>query len=163
MKKNIKSIKRKKTTSRYPVSIGSILRNEQKELCKYQPIWENWEDAVGADIARRAEPDSVAKSGILTVNVTSSVWMQELHFIKQTLIDALNEKCGGFLVKDIQFRHKNINITPHATKQILRAAHSAPPPVIEKKHRKELSTSLDSLRDSELKRIIAKLLDTIEK
>lgn len=156
-------IKRKKSSTRRPVSIGSILRAEQKELYAYQPIWENWDDAVGRDIAQRANPESVTKSGVLTVTVTSSVWMQELHFIKQTLIDALNEKCGTFLVKDIQFRHKNIHKTRPLAKRAVRAVHSDPPPVIEKKKRKELTKSLDSLTDSELKKIINKLLDTIQK
>lgn len=66
-------------------------------------IWRVWDKAVGQAIASKARPAAFRK-GILTVAVTSSPWMQQLGFLKQQLMDAVNEALGEKMVTEIQLR-----------------------------------------------------------
>ena len=49
-------------------------------------IRDMWEAVVGSHIAKKAHPEGV-KNGILQVSVESSVWMQELTFMKQQILE----------------------------------------------------------------------------
>jgi len=66
-------------------------------------VGEVWERAVGPVVARNASPAAV-KQRLLLVNVNSSVWLQELHFQKATLIARINQEAGEVLVEDIRFK-----------------------------------------------------------
>jgi predicted nucleic acid-binding Zn ribbon protein len=52
-----------------------------------------WEDAVGAAIAREAEPVS-ERGGVVTVGCRSSVWAQELDLMSEALVERLNDALG---------------------------------------------------------------------
>ena len=66
-------------------------------------IRDMWEGVVGSHIAKKAHPEGV-KNGILQVSVESSVWMQELTFMKQQILERLNQVCESSGVKDIRFK-----------------------------------------------------------
>ncbi len=66
-------------------------------------IWSVWEDAVGAGIASHARPSWI-KNGSLRVNVSDSVWLQELEYVKETIVEKLNGKLGRTAVQRIEFR-----------------------------------------------------------
>lgn len=66
-------------------------------------IWAVWEDAVGKAIACRARPLWI-KNGCLRVNVSDSIWLQELEYFKETIIEKLNGKLGRNAVQRIDFR-----------------------------------------------------------
>lgn len=63
-------------------------------------IWRVWEDAVGAAIARRAEPVRL-RGRTLVVAVSSAPWMQELTLLKRRLVTALNARLPQPLVDDV--------------------------------------------------------------
>lgn len=63
-------------------------------------IWQVWHAAVGEQIARRARPVAI-RDGLLTVTVSNAPWMQQLTFLKKKIIDAINERLGEELVRDI--------------------------------------------------------------
>ena len=62
-----------------------------------------WDRAVGATIARHAQP-AAFKQRRLIVHVSSSVWLQELHFQKAALIERVNREAGSIVLEEIQFR-----------------------------------------------------------
>ncbi len=62
-----------------------------------------WDRAVGATIARNAQP-AAFKQRRLIVHVSSSVWLQELHFQKAALIERVNQEAGRVVLEEIQFR-----------------------------------------------------------
>ena len=62
-----------------------------------------WEEAVGRNIASRAEAVSF-KGGRLFVVVKDSTWLQELALMKEGLIEKLNSLLGKPMVEDIMFR-----------------------------------------------------------
>jgi hypothetical protein len=66
-------------------------------------IRDMWETIVGLHIAKKASPEGV-RNGILYVNVESSVWMQELTFMKQQILDRIHQTCESSGVKDIRFK-----------------------------------------------------------
>ncbi len=70
---------------------------------KEYSIYLIWQDAVGANIARHAAP-KYFNQGVLTIEVDSSTWMNELKFMKKDLMKNLNEKLGVKKVKDIAFK-----------------------------------------------------------
>lgn len=65
-------------------------------------IWLVWESAVGDRIARVAHPRRFS-NGTLTVGVTNSPWLQQLRFLKQEIMDAVNDRLGTQLVTDLYF------------------------------------------------------------
>ena len=66
-------------------------------------IGQIWDRAVGATIARNAQP-AAFKQRRLIVHVSSSVWLQELHFQKADLIERVNREAGRIVLEEIQFR-----------------------------------------------------------
>ena len=66
-------------------------------------IWSLWGEAVGNQIAAKAQPKAY-KGRILHVNVQSSVWMMELRYLKSDIIRRINESLGNEVVKEIKFK-----------------------------------------------------------
>ncbi len=62
-----------------------------------------WRHAVGEKIAAQTSPASIRK-GVLMVNVTNSVWMQQLHFLKDEITEKLNAELGAPAVRQIKFK-----------------------------------------------------------
>lgn len=62
-----------------------------------------WEEAVGRNIARRAEAVSF-NGGRLFVVVKDSTWLQELALMKEGIIEKMNSLLGKPMVEDIMFR-----------------------------------------------------------
>ncbi|MGE0827334.1 MAG: DUF721 domain-containing protein [Candidatus Binatia bacterium] len=65
-------------------------------------LWEVWEEVVGEALARKARPNKI-HNGKLFVTVASSVFMQELQFVKWRLRERLNQALGEGTVKEIMF------------------------------------------------------------
>ncbi len=88
---------------RQPTSIRRLLDNCLDQAAG-QPgagaLWRVWDGAVGAQIARRAQPVRL-RDRTLVVAVTSAPWMQELHMLKRTLVDAVNECLPTPLIDDL--------------------------------------------------------------
>ena len=63
----------------------------------------SWEEIVGRAISIRTSKIYI-KEHILYVHLNSSVVRNELHMLKESLKNKLNEKAGKPLIKDIVFR-----------------------------------------------------------
>jgi predicted nucleic acid-binding Zn ribbon protein len=66
-------------------------------------IWDIWGHTVGAAVAENTQP-AAFKGRLLLVHVASSVWLHQLQFRKQELIEKINAACGRQLVEDISFK-----------------------------------------------------------
>ncbi len=88
--------------------IGTLLsdlienRKWKKNLSRNR-IFEFWNEVVGKDIAAHAQP-KVIKGEVLWVDVTDSVWMQQLHLMKDHLRQVLNERLSDEGIEDIRFK-----------------------------------------------------------
>ena len=90
---------------RYPQPLRDVVREELSALglsdrLKEAEIWRLWPEIVGQTIASRAMPLRIIK-GTLTVAVSSGPWKQELTFLKTAMIEKLNARLGGVIVREI--------------------------------------------------------------
>jgi predicted nucleic acid-binding Zn ribbon protein len=61
-----------------------------------------WNDAVGPEIARRAQP-TVLAAGVLHVLVQDRNWRDQLDAMRMMLVARLNQRLGRPLVKELRF------------------------------------------------------------
>jgi predicted nucleic acid-binding Zn ribbon protein len=61
-----------------------------------------WNDAVGPEIARRAQP-TVLAAGVLHVLVQDRNWRDQLDAMRMMLIARLNQRLGRPLIKELRF------------------------------------------------------------
>ncbi len=66
-------------------------------------VGECWLQAVGADVARHARPAGI-RSGVLVVNVDSSVWSQQLQLSRDEILAALKREMGAEAPRELRFR-----------------------------------------------------------
>lgn len=90
-------------------------------------IWRVWGDAVGAAIARRAEPVRL-RGRTLLVAVSSAPWMQELTLLKPGIIKALNTRLSRPLIDDLQFVLTESRAATTPARPPRRTAPCPPPP-----------------------------------
>lgn len=75
-------------------------RESGREMARICVVWEG---IVGAAIATDAQPVAYQKR-LLLVNVTSSVWIQQLLFLKGDILSRMREALGDVLLDDIKFK-----------------------------------------------------------
>ena len=84
--------------------LGTMLRTmdspQQREQFR---VWDIWEGVVGPQIAGKTRPEAL-RNGVLVVSVTSSVWMQELSFMKQKILDRINQTLAPGTIREIRFK-----------------------------------------------------------
>lgn len=89
-------------------SIGSILEQTLKSLeidvpVKSYSIWGAWKEIVGESIALHTQPRSI-RNRILFIDVSHPTWMQQLQFLKPTILEKINHFLKEPLIQDIRFR-----------------------------------------------------------
>lgn len=62
-----------------------------------------WQKNVGPPITDNAKPYAM-KGSLLLVHVSSSVWMHQLRFLKNDLLDRLNRELEDGQIADIKFK-----------------------------------------------------------
>jgi hypothetical protein len=150
-------MRKKKNQSRLQ-SIGEILFSSFKGKGVAAKIQENslmklWPKAVGQQIALQTQPDCL-KNGTLFVKTTSSVWVQQLHFMKEEILQKLNELAGKNAVKDIRFS------VGYKLAQTRIAANnpSAKKSLLRERDKKMIAECTASLADSELAIIFKRVM-----
>jgi predicted nucleic acid-binding Zn ribbon protein len=61
-----------------------------------------WPAAVGEQVSAAARPSRL-KDGILTVEVVSPVWSQQLSLMAPRVLAQLNSRLGGEMVRELRF------------------------------------------------------------
>jgi hypothetical protein len=89
-------------------SFGTILSGLAKRLGLQSHLFElrlqqQWREIVGEPIGSHTWPAQIRYKK-LYLTVRNSVWLQQLTFLKPTLLAKLNERAGTDLVTDIAFR-----------------------------------------------------------
>ena len=91
-----------------PKPIGSILEKTLKALeidvpLKTYSIWSAWGDIVGESVALHTQPRSI-RNRILFIDVSHPTWIQQLQFLKPTLLEKINDFLGEPHIQDIRFK-----------------------------------------------------------
>lgn len=112
-----------------------------------------WPKAVGPQIVSKTKPDSL-RNGTLFVKTVSSVWVQQLHFIKEEIRGKLNELYGKPVIKEIRFlvghslaqekKEDNVSLTKKT--------------ILKKRDREMIAQCTAALADSELAGILNRVM-----
>jgi hypothetical protein len=89
-------------------SFGVILSGLSKRLGLESHLFElrlqqHWCDIIGRPIGAHTWPAQVRFKKLYLI-VRNSVWLQQLIFLKPTLLATLNERAGSEMITDIAFR-----------------------------------------------------------
>ena len=149
--------------SREITDISSILRKSFKKLkldtiLKEQQVIKVWDKAVGEKISKKAQPYKVIGS-TLYVKVLNSPWMQELNFMKNIIIEKINNEQKEKKVTKIIFKAGRLE------KQYSGSKTSKPPWLkvnLDELDKASIKRTVSSVQDQELKNTFSNLL-TLEK
>lgn len=62
-----------------------------------------WNEIVGESVATHSRPRTI-RNRILFIDVAHPTWMQQLQFLKPTLLEKINTFLGQPLIQDIRFK-----------------------------------------------------------
>jgi hypothetical protein len=93
--------------AKIPPSMGEVLgeflkRTGINRRIEEQRLLDSWEKAVGEGVAERTQPIGV-KNRILQIKVANSVWMQELQFKKELILQKLRQQTGENVLRGLRF------------------------------------------------------------
>jgi predicted nucleic acid-binding Zn ribbon protein len=136
--------------------VGEVLGNSLKRLdlssrLSEYAVWPVWDDVVGKTIAVNAQPEKI-RNGTLFVKVTSSVWMQQLQFMKEMITEKLNNRLNREVVKNIFFVVGRID-SPEPAETVT----TTPVPPLNQEPKID-HQFLESVSDPELRQAFKKLL-----
>jgi hypothetical protein len=99
-----------------PQSVHSILEKTLKTLeidvpLKTYSIVGAWREIVGESVAGHSQPRSI-RNQILFIDVAHPTWMQQLQFLKPTLLSQVNAFLGEPLIQDIRFKLGKVSPLP---------------------------------------------------
>ncbi|MDI6777456.1 MAG: DUF721 domain-containing protein [Syntrophales bacterium] len=114
-----------------------------------------WNKAVGLQIAAQTRPGKL-KGETLFVKVSSSVWMQQLHFLKEEIIEKINQSLGKAVIKNIYFFLGEISLP--SLKGEERMSFPSLSHVLKDRDRRLIEKSTASIPDQELREIMKRVM-----
>jgi len=139
-------------------SIGEVLFSVLKKRGMTSKIEENalvklWPKAVGPQIASKTKPDCL-RGGTLFVKTISSVWVQQLHFIKEEIREKLNKLSGKSAIKEIRFLVGHSLVQEKEEENISLTKKS----MLKKRDKEMIAQCTDALADQELAAILKRVM-----
>ena len=103
-----------------PKLLRSILEDTLKSLgvrttMKGYSLWGAWREVVGDSIASNAQPSAI-RNRILFVEVSHPTWIQQLQFLKPTLLEKINRFLKEPFIQDIRFKLGKIPSLPPSSR-----------------------------------------------
>lgn len=84
--------------------LGKLFADSKWNLKKKQySLWEQWENLVGPQIAEQTQPLKWSKE-TLVVGVKNSVWLQELRFKEEALLQKIRSTLPDVKINGIRWR-----------------------------------------------------------
>lgn len=122
-------------------------------------VFDFWNEAVGSEIAAKTCPQ-VIRGKVLWVNVSDSVWMQQLHFQKMMLLEQINKRLGKEKIEDIRY-HLDTRLKEFSETKSLQKANSVWP--LDPGRVKEFEKMIAAVDDEGLKKSLKRLWTKFEK
>ncbi len=149
---------RKRKSQTQLLSIGEVLFSILKKRGMTSKIEERklqklWPEAVGSQIASQTQPDSL-RNGTLFVKTVSSVWVQQLHFMKEQILARLNELAGKALIQEIRFIVGHTLVREKQASTVLISKRA----VLKKRDREMIAECTGSLEDQELAEVLQRVM-----
>lgn len=122
-----------------------------------QKLLEIWRQSVGPQIATRTHPENIRR-GTLFVKVSTSVWMQELQYMKKEIIEKMNRLLGKETVQNIRFVIGEIPLQPVIEKKDEKPAVDFDARALTDDDKKVIASSLSAVGDEELRDILKRVI-----
>ena len=144
-----------------PLSVGEVLENflsrsGLKRRVQEQKILDSWERVVGKTVAERTEPIRV-QNRVLQVKVDSSVWMQQLQFMKGLIIQKFQQQMGGNFLQDLRFFIGEMKPTAEGKREEKKQGMNGPTGAIKEEERKRIEKEVERVQDPEMREIISRV------
>ncbi len=141
-----------------PQSIRSILEKtlsalEIDILLKGYSIFAAWKEIVGESVARQTQPRAI-RNQILFLDVSHPTWMQQLQFLKPTLLEKINQHLGEPLIQEIRFKLGKIPASPPESQR----PSSLGDETLDRETSKRIDALLEVIEDGEVRKSIREVL-----
>ena len=141
-----------------PQPIHAILEKTLKALeidvpLKSYSIWGAWNEIVGESVALQTQPRSI-RNRILFIDVSHPTWMQQLQFLKPTLLEKINNFLGEPHIQDIRFKLGKISPNlPNPSKTSVWQREN-----LDERTLKRIESLLQKIDDQEVRKSLADIL-----
>jgi len=144
-----------------PSTLGEVLghflkSSGLKRRIQEQKILDSWEKAVGEAVAERTQPMGV-KNRVLWVRVSSSVWMQQLQFMKGLILQKLHEQTGNHSLQDLRFFLGEMESSDGEVKKKEEEKGGGPSSGLTAEERERIEKALSGIHDSEMREILSRV------
>ena len=112
-----------------------------------------WDRIVGEDIAVHAQP-FVVRGRTLWLNVSDSVWMQQLQFQKMTILERVKQVLPGSSINDIRFQLDTSLGRPRPVEKQPSESHSTPP---DPQKKAKFDEMISTLKDEKMRQAMEHL------
>ncbi len=130
-----------------------MTRPDLEHRARQGPLFERWPELVGDLLARRCRPVSIRK-GVLLVQVSDSVWMQELQMQKFQILQRIWALVGEGEVTDVRWTIRGTALRRSA------APRRVPPPLpLTEEERAWVRAVSAQVADPDLQRAVSRVLD----
>jgi hypothetical protein len=141
-----------------PQPIHSILEKTLRALeidvpLKSYSIWGVWKEIVGESVALQTQPRAI-RNRILFIDVSHSTWMQQLQFLKPTLLEKINSFLGEPHIQDIRFRLGKISPTIPAPSK----THSLKDEKLDEETLNQIESIVQKIEDGDIRKGLREVL-----
>jgi len=135
--------------------LQKLLKNHQLPLkLEDRRLRDVWSKAVGPRVAAQTRPDSIRRD-VLYIKVANSAWMQQLHFMKQEILEKFTRLHPQEPIRDIFFSIGEIS-APAASPE--NRPFSGITPALKARDKKMIESSLSTVADQELREILKRTM-----
>ncbi len=150
----------KKAKKKQPVGVGNILEKVIKNLGMAGPmqlarILTRWDKIFDPSISKTTFPRDL-RGKTLTVDVENSVWLQQISFMDQMIIDKINKNLGAKVVKKVRYQIGQIPERPLMEEN--RSTSVLDEVELENEDLDEITESIRGVSDSELRKSLRRIL-----
>ena len=151
---------RKRARQPKPEMLGEILQKILKKrniphTPKDRRLIDLWKRAVGPQVALQTHPDALRR-GTLLVRVSAPVWMHQLQFLKEEILERLREISGDEEIRALQFSIGELPAAPAAPGGDPGSDALLAP--LAGRDREMMHHSLEAIRDPQLKEILERVM-----
>jgi len=144
-----------------PMSLGDVLesflsRSGLKRRIQEQKILDLWEKVVGQAVAERTEPIRV-QNRVLQVKVDSSVWMQQLQFMKSLILQKFQQQLGGNFLQDLRFFIGELKPAAKGKSEEEGQGMKSPDGAVKEEERRWIEKEVEGVRDPEMREILSRV------
>lgn len=140
--------------------VGSILERALKNMSltgklKEHEVWNVWDAVVGKHVSLHAQPERI-RNKILFVRVSTSPWMQQLSYMGEGIVEALNKRLGAPIVEGIRFKLGDVAPKSKPTPPHPGPLHTFLP--LPKGAARKIEETLSPIKDGQIRDILGRVM-----